>query len=193
MPGEFSRGGIIDIWPPNLRRPVRIELFGDEVDSLRSFDPSTQRTLDRLQQVWLGPASKPCPSWANGPPDRCKRSTCATAIRRRASSSSVRSTACWPAAASATRMVHPLSLQPAGHAARLPAGRRLAPAGRCCRIAHLLDDLDGQAEQLARDLAAAGDVPAVAGRAALHAPACVARLSARPTLLWAMVRCRAAW
>ena len=48
-PGQFSRrGGIVDIWPPNLRKPLRIELFGDEVDSLRTFDPSTQRTLARI-------------------------------------------------------------------------------------------------------------------------------------------------
>ncbi len=45
-PGAFShRGGIIDIWPPNEVLPLRIELWGDEVDSLRRFDPSTQRTL----------------------------------------------------------------------------------------------------------------------------------------------------
>jgi len=48
-PGVFSRrGGIVDIWPPNLRKPIRIELFGDEIDSLRTFDPSTQRTLARV-------------------------------------------------------------------------------------------------------------------------------------------------
>ncbi len=48
-PGQFSRrGGIVDIWPPNLRKPLRIELFGDEIDSLRTFDPSTQRTLARV-------------------------------------------------------------------------------------------------------------------------------------------------
>ena len=40
-PGEFSRrGGIVDVYPPALARPVRIEFFGDEVDSLRAFDPA---------------------------------------------------------------------------------------------------------------------------------------------------------
>jgi transcription-repair coupling factor (superfamily II helicase) len=51
-PGEFSRrGGIVDVFPPALTRPVRIEFFGDEIDSLRSFDPATQRSLDTLDQV----------------------------------------------------------------------------------------------------------------------------------------------
>ena len=60
--GQFSRrGGIIDIWPPNLRKPLRIELSGDEVDSLRSFDPSTQRTIARVPQTWVGPASEALP------------------------------------------------------------------------------------------------------------------------------------
>ena len=39
-PGTFARrGGIVDIWPPNLPHPIRIDLFGDEIDSLRIFDP----------------------------------------------------------------------------------------------------------------------------------------------------------
>jgi transcription-repair coupling factor (superfamily II helicase) len=61
-PGQFSRrGGIVDIWPPNARRPVRIELFGDEIDSLRTFDPSTQRTLERITETTIGPASEALP------------------------------------------------------------------------------------------------------------------------------------
>ncbi len=45
-PGAFARrGGIVDIWPPNLPTPVRIDLFGEEVESLRLFDPATQRTV----------------------------------------------------------------------------------------------------------------------------------------------------
>ena len=49
-PGQFSRrGGIVDVWPPNLRKPLRIELFGDEVDSLRTFCAS-HAGLDRPRQ-----------------------------------------------------------------------------------------------------------------------------------------------
>ncbi len=58
-PGTFARrGGIIDIWPPNLPHPVRIDLFGDEVETLRSFDPATQRSELQLQRVLIGPGSE---------------------------------------------------------------------------------------------------------------------------------------
>ncbi|HXF61415.1 MAG TPA: transcription-repair coupling factor [Caldilineaceae bacterium] len=58
-PGVFARrGGIVDIWPPNLPQPVRIDLFGDEVESLRLFDPATQRTIRQVQSVEIGPGSE---------------------------------------------------------------------------------------------------------------------------------------
>ncbi|OQY91429.1 MAG: transcription-repair coupling factor [Anaerolineae bacterium UTCFX2] len=45
-PGQFSRrGGILDIWPSSAALPIRVEFFGDEIDTMRSFDPSTQRTV----------------------------------------------------------------------------------------------------------------------------------------------------
>jgi transcription-repair coupling factor (superfamily II helicase) len=56
-PGEVSRrGGIVDIFPPTAQEPVRIELFGDSVDSLRSFDTDNQRSTGRLEEVVVGPA-----------------------------------------------------------------------------------------------------------------------------------------
>ena len=46
-PGTFSRrGGVIDIFPPHSAWPVRIELFGDEIESLRLFEPDTQRSRE---------------------------------------------------------------------------------------------------------------------------------------------------
>lgn len=49
-PGQYSRrGGILDIWATSLVYPIRIEFFGDEIESLRSFDPSTQRTIKEAQ------------------------------------------------------------------------------------------------------------------------------------------------
>ncbi len=60
--GSFSRrGGIVDIFPPNARLPVRIELFGDEIDSLRYFDPATQRSELRLDSFSIGPACEALP------------------------------------------------------------------------------------------------------------------------------------
>ena len=56
-PGQFSvRGGIIDIFPVRMREPVRIEMFGDEVDSLRYFTPDTQRSTGKLKSVNIWPA-----------------------------------------------------------------------------------------------------------------------------------------
>jgi len=55
--GQFAvRGGIIDIFIVNRDEPVRIELFGDEVDSIRTFDVITQRSVERLEQVRILPA-----------------------------------------------------------------------------------------------------------------------------------------
>ena len=52
LPGEFARrGGILDIHAPEWRNPIRVELFGDEVESLRSFDVRSQRSVETLQSV----------------------------------------------------------------------------------------------------------------------------------------------
>ncbi len=57
--GEFARrGGIVDVFPPSASLPVRIEFFGDEVDSLRAFDPTDQRTVGPLDETILLPASE---------------------------------------------------------------------------------------------------------------------------------------
>ena len=61
--GEWSsRGGIIDIWPPTDERPLRIEFFGDEVDSLRRFDPLSQRSERREREVFIPPPHE-IPFW----------------------------------------------------------------------------------------------------------------------------------
>lgn len=52
LPGEFSvRGGILDVFPPDAEHPVRIELFGDEIESIRSFDVTSQRSIAALESV----------------------------------------------------------------------------------------------------------------------------------------------
>jgi transcription-repair coupling factor (superfamily II helicase) len=57
--GEFARrGGIVDVFPPSAELPVRIESFGDEIDSLRAFDPTDQRTTGKVERVTLLPASE---------------------------------------------------------------------------------------------------------------------------------------
>ena len=55
-PGTFAvRGAVIDVFPPIYRHPVRIELFGDEVESIRLYDAATQRTLRSIDRVALHP------------------------------------------------------------------------------------------------------------------------------------------
>jgi transcription-repair coupling factor (superfamily II helicase) len=57
--GQFAlRGGIIDVYPATEERAVRIELFGDEVESLRPFSTFTQRSLDEVERVELSPAAE---------------------------------------------------------------------------------------------------------------------------------------
>lgn len=62
LPGEFSvRGGILDVFAPDALHPLRIELFGDEVESIRTFDVATQRSLESLglaQVTMLAPGAK---------------------------------------------------------------------------------------------------------------------------------------
>ncbi len=58
-PGEFAiRGGLIDVFPPGLEGPVRIDLFGDEVERIRRFDPLTQISAGELDAVVLTPVSE---------------------------------------------------------------------------------------------------------------------------------------
>ena len=57
--GEFAiRGGVIDVFPPNAEEPVRLDLFGDTLESIRGFDPETQRSTRQLKDVILLPVSE---------------------------------------------------------------------------------------------------------------------------------------
>jgi transcription-repair coupling factor (superfamily II helicase) len=59
MPGYFSvRGGIIDVFSPEALQPVRIELFGDTIESIRAFDPGTQRSTSPVERTTLLPLTE---------------------------------------------------------------------------------------------------------------------------------------
>jgi transcription-repair coupling factor (superfamily II helicase) len=59
MPGEYAlRGGILDVYPPEADRPLRIEFFGDEVESIRKFDPATQRSSNPVEEALLLPLTE---------------------------------------------------------------------------------------------------------------------------------------
>lgn len=57
--GQFSiRGGIMDIYPPTASSPYRIELFGDEIDSIRTFNPESQRSIEKVDRIEIFPAKE---------------------------------------------------------------------------------------------------------------------------------------
>ena len=59
MPGQFTRrGGILDVYSPESDRPVRIEFFGDEIETIRKFDPETQRSQSGLDETQLLPLTE---------------------------------------------------------------------------------------------------------------------------------------
>jgi transcription-repair coupling factor (superfamily II helicase) len=54
--GQLSRrGGILDVWPTNFKNPVRIEFFGDEIETMRIFNPATQRSIEKINSVFIPP------------------------------------------------------------------------------------------------------------------------------------------
>jgi transcription-repair coupling factor (superfamily II helicase) len=65
QPGTFSRrGGIVDVFPVASDFPIRVEFFGDDIESLRVFDPATQRSADRLGEINVTPAREALPHLA---------------------------------------------------------------------------------------------------------------------------------
>ena len=59
MPGQYTRrGGILDVYSPEAERPVRLEFFGDEIESMRRFDPETQRSMQPLDEAVLLPLTE---------------------------------------------------------------------------------------------------------------------------------------
>jgi transcription-repair coupling factor (superfamily II helicase) len=56
-PGQFSRrGGLLDMWTPAEKLPVRLDFFGDEIETIRKFDPASQRTIENLESILITPA-----------------------------------------------------------------------------------------------------------------------------------------
>src|SRR6266536_1074960 len=88
--GEFSmRGGILDVWSPGWDAPVRIEFFGDTVESIREFDPETQLSTTQLAQVEVAPmrelvvTTRDFRAWAEAARDRWSDERYTRALRDR--------------------------------------------------------------------------------------------------------------
>jgi len=68
-PGQFSsRGGLLDLWPTAENLPVRLDFFGDEIESIRRFDPASQRTVEKLESILVTPAREFIVVGADGHP-----------------------------------------------------------------------------------------------------------------------------
>ncbi len=68
-PGQFAlRGGILDVFSPQMEKPVRAEFFDDEIDAMGFFDPATQRRTENVSKVLLLPAAEVLPHCADGLP-----------------------------------------------------------------------------------------------------------------------------
>ena len=64
--GSFARrGGIIDIFSPQMKLPARLELWGDEIEAIRLFDPLTQRSIRNVEELLVIPAQELLPNYAN--------------------------------------------------------------------------------------------------------------------------------
>ena len=150
--GEFAhRGGLVDAWPPGTADPVRIELFGDQVESIRTFDPMTQASRRRIDAIDLLPASefRPEAGWeaavdqAPGPMTDPLREDAA----RLAQGELGEAAETWAAL-----------LGPAPAADHVPAAAHLVLADDA-ELAALARDLDQQADDRRAGLVEAGQLP----------------------------------
>ncbi|MCV0404282.1 MAG: transcription-repair coupling factor [Chloroflexi bacterium] len=148
---EFAhRGGIVDVWPPGSDEPLRIELFGDEVESIRSFDPMSQASRKRLTTADLLPASEfiPASGWGaigDGPPATTEMLIADVARLEQGDLGEAAET--WAA------------LLTAGPAMdHLPAGSHLVLTDTA-ELRALAGDLDGQAADRHQALVASGEIP----------------------------------
>ncbi len=188
MPGTFARrGGILDIYPPNTRWPVRVDFFGDEVDSLRFFDPETQTTLPdvpRPQSVLLAPASEALLRHAPRAVARLRDldlSTCHTALAEQIE----QDIADLEERAPIQHLEYYLPYfysQPATLIDHLPdAGLLLLEDGG--ELKSVWEDLAQQAEEVRADLLTTRELPANIARPYVTWDDILPRLQARPVLI----------
>ncbi len=148
--GEFAnRGGIVDVWPPGAPEPIRIDLFGDEVESIRAFDPMTQGSRRRLSDAQLLPASEFLPpgGWESLAAVPATTELLAADVVRLEQGDVAEAAETW---------AHVLTAGPA--ADHVPAGAHVVLTDPTELIA-LARDLDAQAVERRDGLAAAGELP----------------------------------
>ncbi len=161
-PGTIARrGGILDIWPPNLPRPVRVEFFGDEVDSLRFFDPGTQLTTNKTESVLVGPGSEAFPRFAGRAISRMDEmdfSTCHPPARRdfEHDRKALEAGQGFPGAEYYIPLLYPV---PGNLLDHLPEGA-LVFLDEGEEVAQAIMAVERQADQIERELIRSGEIPA---------------------------------
>jgi transcription-repair coupling factor (superfamily II helicase) len=84
IPGQMSRrGGIIDVFPPGSQLPVRIEFFGNQIESMRCFDPASQRSGGPISSLLITPAKEFMPMTDSSSADGPKSGGCTAEVKQR--------------------------------------------------------------------------------------------------------------
>ena len=181
-PGQAARrGGIVDVFPPAADLPLRIELWGDRIESLRRFDPDSQRSLGAIAEAELGPArealfARPWPPWAEAldlsslPPERRQRFR--GELQELAEAQASQGEHFWvPFFARGTLLQH------------LPADALLVADERS-ELTAALRELEGQSLAARAELEGAGELPRGLPLPHLGAAELLSALEGVPRLLW---------
>ena len=161
-PGTFSRrGGIIDVYSPAEAYPVRIDLFGDEIDSLRAFDPISQRSEHRMEQFDVHPAHEALahlgPAVVEALADiDCSDCLQALQVEFAQEETHLDSAAIFRGVEFYLPLFYPQAASPLDY---LPA-EGLLVVESIPELLGVLDDVTEQAEGLAEDLVVQGELPA---------------------------------
>lgn len=184
-PGTFARrGGVLDIFPAGAQRPVRIELFGNEVESLRDFDPSSQRSVDTRGDVAVEPIA--------GLDEDARLEALAALVEADMSGMNAESKSAWlddlarleaGAGVDELSVFMPYLLPYGSLLEQLPEGRRLIlDGGREVRA--MVYELTQQATDVQQAREQSGDLPRGLRAALVDAPQVVAGIESHVLVEW---------
>ena len=156
--GQASRrGGIIDVFPPAADSPVRIELVGDRVESLRLFDPASQRSVAKVESAVVGPAREVILSPATL--DELRRGLDFAAARRTWPSASRRSCRRWRRAAPSRATRSTCRSWPRARCWTSCPRQAVLVCDEPSEVAAALDELEAQALEVRAELEGKGELP----------------------------------
>jgi len=157
--GEASRrGGIVDVFPPTEQAPLRIEFFGDEIESIRTFSASTQRTSKSVEEARIVPAQELLPSDADdwlAPLSKLGRKKMPDEARERIEEEL---TLLQDGASFKERDFYVQFLAPASLLDHLPGGALLV-VDEAADVQTAIEEAEAQGEATRKELEAAGEIP----------------------------------